>query len=50
MVKPEKFYSDGYDDTKNRIPSIDNIMALGWKPTVTLREAVRLTLRGYYED
>ena len=50
IVKAEKFYSDGYDDTKNRIPSIDNIMALGWKPTVTLKEAVRLTLRGYYED
>ena len=50
IVKPENFYSHGYDDTKNRIPSIDNIMSLGWKPTVTLREAVRLTLRGYYED
>ena len=50
IVKAEKFYSDGYDDTKNRIPSIDNIMSLGWKPTVTLKEAVRLTLRGYYED
>ena len=50
IVQPENFYSHGYEDTNNRIPSIDNIMSLGWKPSVTLREAVRLTLRGYYED
>ena len=50
VVQPENFYSHGYDDTKNRVPSIDNIMGLGWKPSVTLSEAVRLTLRGYYED
>lgn len=50
IVKPENYYSSTYDDTKNRIPSIDNIMGLGWKPYVTLREAVKLTLRGYYED
>lgn len=46
-VTPESYYSNGYDDTKNRVPSISNIMSLGWKPAVSLREAVRMTLRAY---
>lgn len=46
-VTPESYYSNGYDDTKNRVPSISNIMSLGWHPVVTLREAVRMTLRAY---
>jgi nucleoside-diphosphate-sugar epimerase len=46
-VTPESYYSNGYDDTKNRVPSISNIMSLGWKPVVSLREAVRMTLRAY---
>lgn len=48
-VTPESYYSDSYDDTKNRVPSIRNIMSLGWKPVVSLREAVRMTLRAYHE-
>ena len=48
-VTPESYYSNGYDDTKNRVPSINNIMSLGWKPSVSLREAVRMTLKAYHE-
>ena len=48
-VTPESYYSNGYDDTQNRVPSIDNIMSLGWHPTVTLREAINMTLRAYHE-
>lgn len=48
-VTPESYYSSGYDDTKNRVPSINNIMSLGWKPVVSLREAVRMTLRAYHD-
>ena len=49
IVTPESYYSNGYDDTKNRVPSINNIMSLGWKPSVSLREAVRMTLKAYHE-
>lgn len=49
IVTPESYYSDTYDDTKNRVPSISNIMSLGWKPVVSLREAVRMTLRAYHD-
>ena len=49
IVTPESYYSDSYDDTKNRVPSIRNIMSLGWKPVVSLREAVRMTLRAYHD-
>ena len=48
-VTPESYYSNGYDDTQNRVPSINNIMNLGWHPTVTLSEAVNMTLRAYHE-
>ncbi len=48
-ISPESYYSNGYDDTKNRVPSISNIMSLGWKPKVTLREAVRKTLGAYHD-
>ena len=48
-VTPESYYSNGYDDTKNRVPSINNIMSLGWQPSVSLREAVNMTLRAYHD-
>ena len=48
-VSPENYYSDSYDDTMNRIPSIDKIKSLGWKPSVSLRDAVRMTLEAYHE-
>ncbi len=48
-ISPESYYSNGYDDTKNRVPSINNIMSLGWQPKVTLREAVRKTLGAYHD-
>ena len=44
-VPAEKYYSNGYDDMKNRVPSIDKMKKLmGWTPKVSLREAVRMTL------
>ena len=48
-IPPEKYYNGGYDDTKNRIPSIEKIKALGWDPKVSLRDAVRMTLEAYHE-
>ena len=48
-VTPDSYYSNGYDDTKNRVPSINKIMSLGWHPTITLREAVKMTLGAYHE-
>ena len=49
IISPEKYYSGGYDDTKNRIPSIEKIKQLGWAPQVSLRDAVRMTLEAYHE-
>ena len=48
-ISPENYYSDSYDDTMNRIPSIDKIKSLGWNPQVSLRDAVRMTLEAYHE-
>ncbi|MBQ7268011.1 MAG: NAD-dependent epimerase/dehydratase family protein, partial [Synergistaceae bacterium] len=49
VISPENYYSDGYDDTKNRIPSIEKMKGLGWDPQVSLRDAVRMTLESYHE-
>jgi len=40
----EEYYRNGYDDMKNRVPSIAKMKSLGWAPKVGLREAVRATL------
>ena len=47
-VPAEQYYSNGYDDMKNRVPSIGKMeRLLGWRPKVGLREALRMTLAGW---
>jgi nucleoside-diphosphate-sugar epimerase len=44
-VPAGEYYRDGYDDMKNRVPSIEKIKNLmGWTPKTGLRDAVRMTL------
>ncbi len=50
IMPAEQYYGNGYDDMKNRVPSIKAIeKALGWVPKVSLREAVERTIHGYVE-
>ena len=47
-VEPEKYYASGYQDMKNRVPSIKNIgCKLGWTPAVSLEDIVRMTVAYY---
>ena len=47
----EQYYSNGYDDMKNRIPSIEKMeKRLGWTPKVGLRDAIRMTLQDWRVD
>ena len=44
-VPAEEYYRNGYDDMKNRVPSIEKMKNLmDWTPKVGLRDAVRMTL------
>jgi nucleoside-diphosphate-sugar epimerase len=44
-VPAEEYYRNGYDDMKNRVPSVEKMNKLvGWAPKVGLRDAVRMTL------
>jgi nucleoside-diphosphate-sugar epimerase len=44
-VPAEKYYRNGYDDMKNRVPSIEKMRSLmNWPPKVGLRDAVRMTV------
>lgn len=44
-VKPETYYKEGYQDTRNRVPSVRKIKdALGWEPKTGFEELVRRTV------
>ena len=42
------YYGVGYQDVQNRVPKIDNTMGdLGWKPQVTMSDALNKILDAY---
>lgn len=44
-VPAEEYYRNGYDDMRNRVPSIEKMKRLlDWTPKVDLRDAVRMTV------
>ncbi|MBQ9527412.1 MAG: bifunctional UDP-4-keto-pentose/UDP-xylose synthase [Fretibacterium sp.] len=44
-IPSERYYSNGYDDMQNRVPSIEKMKKLlGWTPRTGLRDAIRMTL------
>jgi nucleoside-diphosphate-sugar epimerase len=44
-VPAEEYYLNGYDDMRNRVPSIEKMRRLmNWTPKVGLRDSVRMTL------
>ncbi len=49
-IPAEQYYQNGYDDMKNRIPSIHKMKTLlGWAPKVSLRDAIQMTLEAFVE-
>jgi nucleoside-diphosphate-sugar epimerase len=43
-----EFYGKGYQDVQHRVPKIDNtINELGWKPEVTMEQALRRIFEAY---
>ncbi|HVN71891.1 MAG TPA: bifunctional UDP-4-keto-pentose/UDP-xylose synthase [Desulfomonilia bacterium] len=52
IIKPSgEFYGQGYQDIQTRVPSIKNARErLGWKPEVSLDEALKRTLDSFLEE
>ena len=52
IIKPSgEFYGQGYQDIQTRVPSIKNaVTKLGWKPKVSLDEALKRTLDSFLEE
>jgi UDP-apiose/xylose synthase len=49
-VSAEQFYGAGYDDTQARLPDVQKAQRLlGWKPLVSLADAVPAIVRDYTE-
>ena len=47
-VSAEEYYRNGYDDMRNRVPSIDKMKErLSWTPKVGLQDAVRMTVEQF---
>ena len=45
------YYGKGYQDVQNRVPKITNTMEdLGWKPTVSMNDAISKIFEAYRED
>jgi nucleoside-diphosphate-sugar epimerase len=50
-VPPEEYYRDGYDEVRNRVPSVAKMKNLmNWTPKVGLRETVKMTLESLNAD
>ena len=46
-----EYYGKGYQDVQNRVPKITNTMEdLGWKPTVSMTDAISKIFEAYRED
>jgi nucleoside-diphosphate-sugar epimerase len=46
----EKYYGEDYDDTKNRVPSVEKMRRLlGWTPSTSMRDLLRMTAEWYAE-
>lgn len=49
-VPSDSYYSPSYEDTKNRVPSVEKMeRLLGWRSKTGIREIIRLTLAWYAE-
>ena len=50
-VPAEQYYRNGYDDMRNRVPSVEKMRnLLGWTPKVGLRDAIEKMLEALSEE
>ena len=49
-VSGKQFYGEGYEDCDRRLPNIDKACRkLGWNPTISLRDSLRITMQSYHD-
>ena len=48
-IDGEKYYGEGYQDSERRIPNIDKLTALGWKPKHNLIETFQYSMDYYIQ-
>jgi nucleoside-diphosphate-sugar epimerase len=46
-ARGEEYYGQGYQDVVRRVPNIARMQALGWEPTVNMRDGLKKTIAYY---
>lgn len=48
-ISSKEFYGEGYEDCDRRIPDINKLLSLGWKPKYNLEQTLRLSMKYYFD-
>ncbi len=47
IISADAYYGKTYDDMQNRLPSVEKMELLGWKPRTGMRELLNRTISWY---
>jgi len=49
LIDGEEYYGKGYQDSEKRIPVINKLIPIGWKPKYNLRSTFEISMNYYIQ-